>query len=66
MVISFVRLVLVWKAFAFQHGGFVPREWLATKGVLVVDALLEFNQKKIPFTWSGDLSNLEAFCLVAQ
>ena len=66
MVISFVRLVLVWKAFAFQQGGFVPREWLTTKGVLVVDAPLEFNQKKVPFTWSGDLSNLEGFCLVAQ
>ena len=22
-------------AFALQHGGFVPRKWLATKGVLI-------------------------------
>ena len=47
MVISFACLVPVRKAFAFQHDGFVPREWLAAKGVLVVDALLEFNLSSV-------------------
>ena len=35
-------------AFALHHGGFVPRKWLATKGLLIeVVALLGLDSRKL-------------------